>query len=89
VSVIGGYTFASGWQLSATMHHVDDIRWMADGDQVDGHDRYDARIAKSFEWNSGKGEFALIGQNLAASYVDFEKHNLFEQREYIQLTLQF
>lgn len=89
VSAIGGYTFTNGWQFSAAIYHMDKVTWMGDGDQVDGHDRYDARIAKSFAWNDIKGEFALIGQNLSESYVDFEEHNIFEQREYLQLSLQF
>lgn len=89
VSAIGGYSFANGWQFSAALYHMDDVEWMADGDQVDGYDRYDARIAKSFEWNHGKGELALIGQNLGETYVDFERRNIFERRTYLQLSFQF
>ena len=89
VSAIGGYTFANGWQFSAAIYHIDDVEWLADGDQVDGYDRYDARIAKPLEWNSGKGELALIGQNLAETYVDFERRNFFERRAYLQLSFQF
>ena len=89
VSALGGYTFTNGWQISAAIYHIDDVKWMGDGDQVDGHDRYDARIAKSFEWNYYKGEMALIGQNLSESYIDFERHNSFERRAYVQLSLQF
>lgn len=89
VSAIGGYTFTSGWQFSAAIYHMDEVKWMGDGDQVRGHDRYDARIAKSFVWNYNQGEFALIGQNLVESYVDFERRNLFERHAYLQLSLQF
>lgn len=89
VSALGGYTFVNGWQFSAAIYHMDDLKWMGDGDRVDGHDRYDARLAKSFAWNYIKGELALIGQNLSESYVDFERRNIFERREYLQLSLQF
>ncbi len=89
VSAIGGYTFANGWQLSAAIYHMDALTWMGDGDQVGGHDRYDARIAKSFGWDDMKGEFAFIGQNLSKSYIDFDERNIFERREYLQLSLQF
>jgi iron complex outermembrane receptor protein len=89
VSAMAGYTYRNGWQLSMSISHIDNLKWMGDGDQVDGHDRYDARIAKSFEWSDMKGELALIGQNLSESYVDFEEHNIFERRTYLQASFQF
>jgi iron complex outermembrane receptor protein len=89
VSVIGGYTFTNGWQFSAAIYHMDALTWLGDGEQVDGHDRYDARVAKLFAWNDMKGELALIGQNLSESYADFQLRNVFERRVYLQSSLQF
>lgn len=89
VSAIGGYTVANGWQLSAAIYHMGDVRWLGDGDDVDGYNRYDARVAKSFEVDNIKGELALIGQNLTKPYVDFQSNNIFERRAYLQLSLQF
>ncbi len=87
-SLLAAYTFDSRWSISMAAYHMDNVRWMGDGDSLDGYDRLDIRIAKVFELGQNtESEIALIGQNLNGDYKEFQLENTFERRVYLQASL--
>ena len=90
-------TFHPGWQASAVLYHMSDMRWLGEGGEVDAYTRLDAKLAKAVDWGGTRAELAFILQNLTGSRYNefrpdfvFEKPgNVFDRRAFLQVSVQW
>jgi iron complex outermembrane receptor protein len=89
--------FNPGWQASAAVYHLSDMRWLGEGGSVDAYTRVDAKLSKTIDWGGNQAQIAFILQNLTGDEYDefrpdyvFEKRaNVFERRAFLQLSMQW
>lgn len=89
--------FDPGWQASAAVYHMSDMRWLGEGGSVDAYTRIDAKLSKTIGWDDREAQIELIVQNLTGDEYDefrpdnvFEKSgNVFERRVFLQLSMQW
>jgi iron complex outermembrane receptor protein len=88
LSVLGNLRLFDEWEASAAVYRVSKMKWQDDGDDVSGFTRVDARLARRWNWQGHKLDFALVGQNLGGDrYAEFRAQNEFDRRVYISLGL--
>ncbi len=77
------------WRASIGAYRVGSVQ-VNSGDLLPGYTRLDARLARQFKWPGGKGELALIAQNLGdRRYQEFYTDNVWGRRAYANLRLEF
>lgn len=77
------------WRASIGAYRVGSIQANS-GDSVPAYTRWDLRAARQFAWDGGKGELALIVQNLGdTNYREFYNDNVWGRRAYANLRLEF
>jgi iron complex outermembrane receptor protein len=94
-SALGIYRLGRGWEASAAIYQVGDMKWLDDGDDTDGFTRIDARLARRWKWQGHEVELSRVGQNLGGEdYAEFRQHptnplrsNDFDTRGYVGLAL--
>lgn len=63
-SALGIYRLPGGWEQSAAVYKVGDMKWLDDGDNTENYTRVDARVARRWKWHGHNVELSLVGQNL-------------------------
>lgn len=87
-SALGIFRMSDGWEASAAIYRTGYMYWLDDGNDVKQFTRVDARLARRWDWQNHKLEFALVGQNLGGDrYTEFRVQNEFDRRAYISLGL--
>ncbi len=89
-SMLLNYRLPQRWDLSVGQYYVDDVDW-DEGGYRDSYNRTDLRLGKEWPLSSGQRlAGALVLQNfLGDEYSEFYQYNEFDQRTYLQLTLEF
>jgi len=83
------HQFSAEWRASAAAYHVNPVKAMG-GNAVPDYTRWDLRVARQFRWDGGRGEFALIAQDVADSnYREFYGDNVWGRRAYANLRFEF
>jgi iron complex outermembrane receptor protein len=86
-SLLARYELGHGWNASAGVYHSSDMKWQSEGDVTDAFTRWDARLSRRWSWQGHEVEAALVGQNLGEDYSEFRRENVFSQRVYGSLSL--
>lgn len=97
LSLLLSHRFTPQWRASLALYHMDEVRWLGGGSEVDDYTRLDFKLTRDFELGDTGGQVALIAQNLTDDkYSEFRnpgRHdrlgNVFERRVYFQMSLQF
>jgi iron complex outermembrane recepter protein len=85
-SLLARYELGQGWTASAGIYRSGRMKWLSDGDVTQAFTRWDARIARRWDWQGHEIEAALVGQNLGEDYEEFRNTNIFSQRVYGSLS---
>jgi len=86
-SLLARYDLGQGWSAGAGVYYAGDMKWQSEGDVTDAFTRWDARLARRWTWQGNEVEAALVGQNLGEDYSEFRMENVFSQRVYGSLSL--
>jgi iron complex outermembrane receptor protein len=86
-SLLARYDLGQGWAASAGVYNSSDMKWLSEGDITDAFTRWDARLSRRWSWQGHEVEAALVGQNLGEDYSEFRRENVFSQRVYGSLSL--
>lgn len=82
------HRFSPDWEASAGYYRVGYMLWMGAGDELDGYERVDLRLARRLRLGRGGGELALVVQNaLDRPYRDFVEENVSDRRAFVTLAL--
>lgn len=88
ISALFDIKFAHNWRSSISLFRVGDMEWGGNGDFVDGYNRMDFHISKSFKSFGHNSVVKLIVQNLLDDeYQEFRIENNFGRRAYIQIKI--
>ncbi len=87
LSLLARYELGAGWTASVGAYHSARMKWLSDGDWTDAFTRWDARLARRWDWRGHKMEAAVVGQNLGGNYSEFRDTNLFSRRAYASFSL--
>jgi len=83
------HRFSPDWEVSAGYYRVGYMLWMGSGDELDGYERLDLRLAHRLRLGGLRGEMALVAQNaLDEEYRDFIDENTAERRVFATLALE-
>ena len=63
------------------------MKWLSEGDVTEAFTRWDARLARRWNWQGHEVEAAVVGQNLGEDYSEFRDNNIFSRRVYGSLSL--
>ncbi len=76
---------------SLIYYHVSKSNGLGSGDPVPGFNRLDLRLALTFKGHRMHGEIAGVLQSVINNndYLDWRQDNVFEQKQYISLDIQF
>jgi len=86
-SLLARYELGQGWTASAGVYRSGRMKWLSDGDVTQAFTRWDARLARRWNWQGYEVEAALVGQNLGEDYEEFRNTNIFSRRVYGSLSL--
>ncbi len=86
-SLLARYELGQGWTASAGVYRSGRMKWLSDGDVTQAFTRWDARLARRWNWQGHEVEAALVGQNLGEDYEEFRNTNIFSRRVYGSLSL--
>lgn len=86
-SLLVNWRFAPGWNASAMVYHTDRMMWLSDGDHTKGYTRTDFKLARQFKLDGIGAEWSAGVQNLGDNYTEFRRQNVFTQRAYATLRL--
>ncbi|MCB1669426.1 MAG: TonB-dependent receptor, partial [Pseudomonadales bacterium] len=94
-SLLISHSFGDDWQISAGYYYLGEMTWIFWGCDAaldcdtPSYDRVDVRLAKTLRLPKADLKLELIGQNLGADYIEFNKRNVFETRAFVRASLQF
>ncbi len=88
LSLLASQRLGKGFELSGSFYRVSEMKWLGDGDTLPKYNRLDLRLAKNFTMDGNESHAALILQNLLKDYNEFNFHNVFGQRIYLQIALE-
>lgn len=80
------------WQMrfSTAYYRHSDTRWIGDGSKkVEGYNRWDFILNKSFRVAKTRGDVTMKLLNAFDEYVEFRKENVFRTRAYLDFSLAF
>ncbi len=87
MNLLVSYTFPWQIELGANYFKQDDVAWL-NGDDIEGFERLDLRLAKSFTVGNTSGLIELLVQNaLGEDYLEYHDFNNFERRTYLRFSL--
>lgn len=86
-SLLARYDLGQGWSASAGVYRSARMKWLSEGDVTQAFTRWDARLARNWNWRGREVEAALVGQNLGEDYQEFRDTNIFSRRVYGSLSL--
>ena len=86
MSLLGRYDLGAGWDASVGVYRSGRMMWLNDGDITQAFTRWDARLARRWNWQGHAVEAAVVGQNLGEDYSEFRQENLFSRRVYGSLS---
>ncbi|MFA6041510.1 MAG: TonB-dependent receptor, partial [Methylophilus sp.] len=82
--------FENDWNASLAAYFTSSVNALSDGTQVKANQRYDARVAKKFNWDKMRGEMSVNVQNLTdRHYHEFAQYNSLRRRAYLNVSLDF
>ena len=70
-SLLAGYRFNNGIEVSSGYYYVDPMEWLYDGDYVQAQTRWDLRIGKRFHNAGSDFDLEFLFQNIDADDNDF------------------
>ena len=85
-SLLARYDLGQGWSTSAGVYRSGRMKWLSEGDITQAFTRWDARLARRWNWQGHAVEAAVVGQNLGEDYSEFRQENLFSRRVYGSLS---
>jgi iron complex outermembrane receptor protein len=85
-SLLARYELGQGWTASAGVYRSGRMKWLSEGDVTQAFTRWDARLARRWDWQGHEVEAALVGQNLGEDYEEFRNTNIFSRRVYGSLS---
>jgi iron complex outermembrane receptor protein len=88
-SLVVNWLPAERWRLSAGLYYNGEMYWLSDGDNTEEFLRFDARVARRFNFAGHDAEWALVGQSIGADYTEFRRENVFSPRVYGSLNVRF
>ncbi len=92
-SLLFSHHFQNGFSAVLGYYHMSEIKWLGDGDTIEGHDRIDIRLARMFEGDHWDGQLELVAQNVGQRYQEYIREELgrttFETRYYVKAGLHF
>lgn len=96
-SLLAGYRFDNGIELSSAYYYVDPMEWLYDGDHIPVQTRWDIRIGKRFRSQGTDLDLELIFQNIDGDDHDFynapgrdsPQVNISDYRYFLQARLNF
>jgi outer membrane receptor protein involved in Fe transport len=79
------------WQIDASLayYYVDEMKWNGDGDVIEAHETFDARLSKTQHLGGADAKLALLLRNINSEYQDFREENKAEQEAYLEFSLHF
>jgi len=86
-SLLARYDLGQGWTASAGVYRSGRMKWLSEGDITQAFTRWDARLARRWDWQGNEVEAAVVGQNLGEDYEEFRNTNIFSRRVYGSLSL--
>jgi len=88
-SVLVSKKFAHSWQISGTLSHQSETKWLR-GARVPSWHRYDLKVSKGWHLNGADIDLALIVQNVSdEEYLEYQAGNQFEQMSFVNLKVSF
>ncbi len=92
-SLLYTHDFEAGVSTSIGYYYRSGIKWIGDGDRLDGYDRIDLRLAKHFAGERSDGRVELVVQNIGDDYQEYisrkSGRTTFETRYFIKAGIQF
>jgi len=85
-SLLARCDLGRGWAASAGVYRSGRMTWLSDGDVTQAFTRWDARLARRWNWRGSEVEAAVVGQDLGSRYEEFRNTNLFSRRVYGSLS---
>jgi len=90
IKLLASHDFSGGFSASAGYYQQGDMKALGFSNRQEFSRRVDVRLAQTFKMRRGKGEIALVMQNLLSDeYTEFRAENVFDRRGYVTLTLDF
>lgn len=86
-SLLARYELGRGWTASAGVYRSGYMKWLSEGDETQAFTRWDARLARRWTWQGHTLEAAVVGQSLGEDYEEFRDSNIFSQRVYGSLSI--
>jgi iron complex outermembrane receptor protein len=83
------HRFSPYWEASAGYYRVGYMLWMGRGDELDGYERLDLRLARRLRFGRTHGELTLVAQNaLDKEHQDFVATNIADRRVFATLAME-
>lgn len=96
-SLLAGYRFENGIEVSSAYYYVDPMEWLYDGDHIPVQTRWDFRVGKRFRSPGSDIDLEFIFQNIDGDDYDFynapdrdpPQVNISEYRYFLQARMNF